>query len=333
MTTSSKRTTNLLATLLGGLVLFGASTALAQVKIPLITFHSPSRGDYFTTSNPAWTCAYFNNCPAGVPTPAAHGYVIVGIQGHVFNPANPQPPGTNKLHLWFHPGRGDNFLTTDPNWVGALGEVRDGYTMARFEGYLAQTGSMPLKSYWSATEGDNAAVTSFRWSVPAGYTEYRVEGHLLPPDDASCSGAPSTSSAFVAQANVVSRWNQPSSDFIGGDRIRFTAPADWYTYDYWGHTWPVRGYSFSSAAPGYPAPGRPILSLLARVTTGRIFVASNWYEAGQWFQALGGQEDFNGPCAFYDSTGVTRGEVETMFNDTNISDNSGGTTVTIQQWF
>ena len=84
----------------------------------------------------------------------------------------------------------------------------------------------------------------------------------------------------------------------------FTAPAEQYTIDYWGHQYSTRGQIGSSALSNYPAPGRPIYALLARVTTGRAFVAGGWYEAGVWFQALGGQQDWNGPCIFYDATGV-----------------------------
>lgn len=330
--TSSKRRMNMLATMLGGLVLFGAGAAQAQVKIPLVTFYNPGAGDYFTTSNPRWTCWYFNNCPEG--TEPLGNYLIVGMQGHVYNPANPQPPNTNKLHLWFSETRGDNFLTSDPNWTGTVGTTQFGYVLVSIEGYLAQIGSMPLKSYQNVTEGDNAALATWRWSVPAGYTHYRTEGHLLPPDNASCAGAPVfPSSSFTARANYHDFWVPTPSGFIGGDRIKLTAPANWYTRDSWGHALPVRGYSWDLAGPGFPAPGRPRFALLARITAGRVFVNNSWVEAGVWFQALGGQEDFDGPCILFDYTGVWDGRIETVFNDDNIGDNGGGTTVTVKQWF
>lgn len=327
-------TSSLTSTLLGGMVFFAAQTAFAA-KIPLVTFFSASRGDHFTTSDPAWTCTYFKSCPGGpsTPTPTA-GYVPVGLQGHVHSPADPQPANTHKLHHWFNPTRGDNFLTTDPAWSGSVGATKEGYTLFRIEGYIAQTGSMALKSYWNAGAEDNAALATWRWAQEPGYGVYRTEGFLLPPDNASCSGTPSfvDPAPWVARGNFVDSWAQPQN-LLHGDRLQITAPADWYTFDYWGHTHPVRGYSWENANQDYPAPGRSRLSLLARVTTGRAFVAGMWYEAGQWFHALGSQEDWDGPCIFYDATGVVAGDLQTMFNDGNIFDNSGGANLTVKQWF
>ncbi len=324
-----KVTSSLTSTLLGGLVFFAAQTAYAD-KIPLVTFFSAARGDHFTTSNPLVTCAYFGGC-----APPA-GYVAVGMQGHVWNPSHAKPTGTNTLYHWWNPTRGDNFLTSDPAWAGSVGATKDGYTLFRIEGYVAQTSAgsgMALESYWNPGTADNAALATWRWTSPAGYTYYRLEGFLLPPDISRCSGTPDFVDpvSWQARGNYVDTW-AADEDFVHGDSIKFTGPDDWYTFDYWGHTHPVRGYSWQVAGPEYPAPGRPPLALLARVTTGRVFTSTGWYEANQWFQALGSQQDFAGTCVLYDTTGVTAGELQTMFNDTNIGDNSGWANVKIEQW-
>ncbi|PCC72663.1 hypothetical protein SAMN02745121_01778 [Nannocystis exedens] len=331
-----KLTSFLTSALLGGLVFFAAGSALAaEAKIPMVTFHSPSRGDYFTTSQTNWTCWYFNNCAPG--TPDFRGdYVAVGMQGHIWNPDNPQPANTTPLFHWFSGTRADNFLTTDPAWAGSVGTLKDGYVLFRIEGFVAQSGSsgLALNSYWNASVADNAALTTWQYVKPAGYGWYRTEGYLLPPDNATCTGTPNFTdpSSWQARANYVDSWAQPQ-DFLGGDRVMFTAPQEQYTIDYWGHQYSTRGHIGSSALSDYPAPGRPIYALLARVTTGRAFVAGGWYEAGVWFQALGSQQDWNGPCIFYDATGVTPGALETRFNDPNISDNSGAANVKIRQWW
>ncbi|MDC0675901.1 hypothetical protein [Nannocystis radixulma] len=331
-----KSTNFLMSTLLGGLVLFGTQSALAaEAKLPLVTFFSASRGDHFTTSDPLWTCTYFKNCPGGPSTPPpTAGYVAVGMQGHVWNPANAQPAGTVTLYHWWNPTRGDNFLTTDTAWAGSVNATKDGYTLFRIEGYIATSGTLALESYWHAGNADNAALATWRSTTPAGYSYYRYEGSLLPPDNYACSGTANFTdpSPWLARGNYIDSWAQPQ-DLVHGDRFKFTAPADWYTFDYWGHTHPVRGYSWQVAGAEYPAPGRPPLALLARVTTGRVFTAGGWYEANEWFQALGGQQDWDGPCVLYDATGVTPGDLQTGFNDTNIGDNSGGANVTIKQWW
>ncbi|MCY1061446.1 hypothetical protein [Nannocystis sp. SCPEA4] len=328
--------TNLLTSALcGGLVLFAAGEAMAaEAKIPMVTFFSAARGDHITTSDPTWTCRYFNNCPAGSGDPTG-GYVAVGMQGHVWNPDNPQPTGTNKLYHWWNPTRGDNFITSDPAWDDPTAPPQPGYTMFRIEGYAAQSGplQLQLRSYWNPGTEDNAALTTWHYGANAGYSHYRTEGYLLPPDDATCSGAPThiDPTSWLARGNYMDSWPQPNN-FVSGDRVMFTAPQESYTVDYWGTLKPVRGNFGSAAVSSYPAPGRQEFALLATVTTGRAYVGSGWYEAGKWFIALGEHYDWNGPCIFYDATGVTPGELQTRFNDPILSDNSGGANVKIRHW-
>jgi hypothetical protein len=203
----------------------------APTQIPLVTFFSPSRGDFFTTSQTVWTCKYFHTC-AGVPD---GDYRVIGLQGHIYNPANPQPAGTVPLYHWFSSVRDDNFLTSHPDWAGNVGDRRwEGgadYALVRIEGYLRSTGTMALKSYWNGAVADNAAVAKATWEFapPAGYGFYRTEGFLLPPESFSLSRCPSSapnhvdSPSWQARGNYIDTWSAPA-DFINGDTVQLTAP-------------------------------------------------------------------------------------------------------------
>jgi hypothetical protein len=336
-----KVTSLLTSAMLGGLVLFGARSALAA-KVPLVSYFNPVNGDHFTTSHPLWVCDYQNTCSFNTGD-----YAAVGMQGHVWSPADPQPAGTVPLFNWFNESRQDNFLTTDPAWAGNVGDLKssgvDQYRLIRIEGFIPTTGpsSLALKSYWNPTVADNAAIATWRYAPRAGWTQYRTEGFLLPPDSADLARCTSNAtpnftdpSAWQARGNYVDTWLQPSG-FINGDAIRLTAPADWYRIDYWGNTRPVRGYSWNHSGTDYPLPGEPQYALMARVTRGRAFVnGRGWYEANQWFKALGDQEDWSGMCVLFDGTGETPGaaRLQTMFNDPNIGDNGGWANVRVQQW-
>jgi len=329
---------------LAGALFVADENAQAQTpaRLPLVTFHSAARGDYFTTSQPGWTCKYFKDCPG----PLDADYVVVGLQGEVYNPALPQPPGTLTLYHWFSWERMDNFLTTDPGWAGTVGAVKDigggvRYGLFRIEGYIDPPGlpaTLPLRSYWNPAEGDNAAVTAWRPDQPAGYGEYRYEGNLLTPDSPDLvrcrtNAAPSSSSAYFSRANYVEVWRSPVG-LIHGDVFRATAPQEEYTIDYWGNRYPTRGYYWMSAAGGYPAPGVPPYALLGVIGAGRLFVdGQGWFEPEQWFKLLGDRLADPGPCVLYDATNVVPTPLKTAFNDPNLSDNSGGAHLTFRQWF
>jgi len=322
--------------------LTAASSARAStVKIPLVTYYSPSRGDYFTTTQDGWNCEYFNTCN----NPYILDYVPVGMQGLVFSPDGAQPPNTVPLFHWFSPVRGDNFLTTNPHWAGRVGDSSTeggwNYFLFRIEGFISTTfNGMPLNSYFNPTVEDNAAIATWRNRVPAGYTFFRTEGFLLPPDSPSLARCmanlpPTTTdpNSWQARGNYVDSW-VPQAGFESGDTVRFTAPADWYRIDYWGHTYPVRGYSTGLAGTDYPLPGEAAYAMMGRVTTGRAFVAGRgWFEANTWFRALGDSFDSPGACVFFNGDGAVPPQLQTSYNDPNISDNGGWANVKVQQWF
>ncbi|MDN3242574.1 hypothetical protein [Glycomyces tritici] len=317
------------------------AAATGPALVPLVSFFSPTRGDHFTTTQSTWTCKYFRTCAADP------GYRAVGIQGFVYNPANPQPANSVPLYHWWSAARGDNFLTTDPNWAGEVGDRRtsgDEYVLFRIEGYvstLSPSGAEPLRSYWNPALGDNAAMATWRpWTpVPSGWTLHRTEGFLLPPPGAPlvlCTSDVSPDdedpSAWNAYGNQVTDW-QRSANLLDGDALKVTAaPGSVIRVDYWGREESVFGDLFSHN-PGGPAPELAPYSLIGRVDVGAMYVHGwGWYEAGAWFPAIGTVHTGT-PCMVYESLGGTSRKLQLSFNDSNLGDNGGYAPVTVAQWW
>src|SRR5262249_29305655 len=86
----------------------------ALVSLPVVslyTWYSPSRGDYFTTSDPNWipnwvATGYANH----VPDARSPDYTSIREEGRVFSPNSPQPPDTVPLYSWYSPSKHDNFI-------------------------------------------------------------------------------------------------------------------------------------------------------------------------------------------------------------------------------
>jgi hypothetical protein len=316
------------------------AAAAGPALVPLVTFHNAARGDFFTTSQPGWTCQYFRTCPVDT----ASGYRAVGLQGHVFNPDNPQPAGTVPLFHWWSSARADNFLTSDPAWAGAIGDRKvsgDEYQLFRIEGYLsttARTGSFPLRSYWNSAAADNAAIASWRHSsqIPGGYGQYRTEGFLLAPEAPSLTQCfartlpDGTDTGWHARGNYVETWPAPYG-LRNHDTLKIDATGVVRT-DFWGTQEPVVGKASNPAPASWPAPGEPKHSLLGRVTRGAVYVANRgWYEANTWFPAVGTSDTrVPSPCVFY--LGLFGPDLQVAINDDNLGDNGGFADVTIRHW-
>ncbi len=95
--------------------------------IALHAWWHAGREDNFATTRPGWR---------GSAGQVKEGYGWAGIEGYIFDPTLPQPAGTVALHSWWHPGREDNFATTQSIWRGSAGQVREGYYWSRIEGYV-----------------------------------------------------------------------------------------------------------------------------------------------------------------------------------------------------
>ncbi len=91
---------------------FKQNTA-ADVTI-LYSWWSANRSDNFATTDPEW---------AGKPgnfTRGHDGYTFVRKEGRIFSPESPKPTRTVPLYSWWSANRTDNFITSDPNWLGNL---------------------------------------------------------------------------------------------------------------------------------------------------------------------------------------------------------------------
>lgn len=154
-------------------------------KVPLYTWWGRSWGDNFATTNPVW---------AGRAGDIRTGYGFVRIDGYVYSPDAPQPPNTLPLYSWYSPGRGDNFITTDPRWAGRAGDTRPpDYRFVRMEGYVREgwfpnTGDLaPVYSWWNQTRSDFFSTTQPDWAGnrgdtnASGYTFVRTEGFAFSP--------------------------------------------------------------------------------------------------------------------------------------------------------
>jgi M6 family metalloprotease-like protein len=114
----------------------------------LFTWYSPSRGDYFSTTDPTWT---------GWEGISREGYDFVRMEGWVFTD---NVAGTAELELWWDPDREDSFTTTDPNWTrDADGRRTPNYGRARAEGFvLRSAGSVaPPSAFHHGTMGGGPA--------------------------------------------------------------------------------------------------------------------------------------------------------------------------------
>jgi hypothetical protein len=156
--------------------------------VPLISMWSPSREDNFTTTAPAWM-----GCEGTVRSP---DYRYVRLEGHIFDPARPQPQGTVKLYSWYSRTRGDNFATSHPRWIHWSGDGRrrdPDYGLVRLEGYVFSPdrpqprGTVPLYRWWSSARGDNWTSAAFERQGRRGegltpnYGPPRLMGYIFPP--------------------------------------------------------------------------------------------------------------------------------------------------------
>jgi M6 family metalloprotease-like protein len=158
--------------------------AITATTLPLYTWYSPSRGDTFTTTNPAWAPVTNPDGSIAIKSP---DYRYVATEGTVFSPSAPQPRDTVPLYSWYSPSRGDNFITSNPAWAGKPGDTRSpDYGFVRLEGYVygrPLAGTRVLRSWYNASSGDNATTASPDWApgtLHPGFGLVREEGYLLP---------------------------------------------------------------------------------------------------------------------------------------------------------
>ncbi len=91
--------------------------------------------------------------------------------------------GLVPLKLYWHGGRGDNFLTGTAE--GEASAIAAGYVFVRVEGYAyaaEMPGTVPLWLYWHAGREDNMTATAVGGPVATGhgYAQVRIEGWVYP---------------------------------------------------------------------------------------------------------------------------------------------------------
>jgi hypothetical protein len=136
-----------------------------------------------------------------------------------------------------------------------------------------------------------------------------------------------TAPAFQARGNYIDAW-WARYGIVNEDAFRLSASGT-TRIDHWGANKSVWGDQ-ALASFGWPLPNENQYILMARVTTGRVWLDSRgrWYNANQWFP-VGGDSG----CLAYDSLGQPAPQLQFGINDTNIGDNGGGPWVTVRQWW
>lgn len=90
---------------------------------------SPTRGDYFTTTDRHWA--------GGEGQTRAPDYVWQRAEGYVIASGTRVAGSMPALVSWWSEARGDNFITADPGWTREAGGDRSlDYRFVRTEGYL-----------------------------------------------------------------------------------------------------------------------------------------------------------------------------------------------------
>lgn len=138
--------------------------------VTLYTWYSPSRDDYFTTSQPAWAGSHGDS--------RAPDYSFVRVEGQAWRPDAAQPTDTVALHTWWRGSTRDNLMIAGTAYDAWL--LAQGFVHVRLEGYAAEqnlAGTVGLHFYY----GSEYAVTANPLWSSTGYTFWRTEGYLFKP--------------------------------------------------------------------------------------------------------------------------------------------------------
>jgi hypothetical protein len=156
--TSDPRWSGRVGDLVGGYRLFREEGQIFDPRgsrppgtLPLYSWWNPERQDNFITSDPRWSMDPSTIRWSGENISNGRvqaGYSLYRLEGYIYDPKHPQPPGTLPLFSWWSSDRADNFATTNPRWSIPVGDVRwsgehitngiarDGYVLYRLEGYV-----------------------------------------------------------------------------------------------------------------------------------------------------------------------------------------------------
>ena len=167
-----------------------SATVQCEDLVQISNWWSTDRKDNFATADPKWA--------GRVGEKRSPDYRLFRIEGLVFRE---QKSGTIPLYSWYSPSRGDNFLTSNPEWSGQDGDTKSpDYRFVRVDGYIHDPSLprpdhpsiVPLNSFWSSSRKDNFATADGIWAGAVGemrdpdYRLFRKEGYLY----TSCDTGP-----------------------------------------------------------------------------------------------------------------------------------------------
>jgi len=98
------------------------------------------------------------------------------------------------LHQWYSEDRGDSRLTSDPNWAGRTGVIKEGYRWVGIVGdavtphlqsHQRMPDTIPLHTWYNPSTRDHVTSTEYQWrpsspasTRPNGYRYVRLEGYI-----------------------------------------------------------------------------------------------------------------------------------------------------------
>ncbi len=151
--------------------------------VPLYGWWDRVRMDNAALTAPSWA-----GCPGAFRSP---NYGFARVEGYVFDPRQPQPPGTVPIYHWFspeepgNPQNADNMLTSLPAWSTDEPTKSPDYIHGRIEGYVFDPrqpqppGTVPLYLWYDKVRKDNFTTTHEGW-IPAGPGDERSPNYAAP---------------------------------------------------------------------------------------------------------------------------------------------------------
>lgn len=113
--------------------IFAPDAPQPRGTIRLQSWIDRGRGDHAIRTHPTWISWKAEDDGGGHPP----DYTLSRLEGYVFDPALPQPPGTVPLHQWYSPGRQDNWTTTRyPDKGGSGLDLTPDYAITGLVGYV-----------------------------------------------------------------------------------------------------------------------------------------------------------------------------------------------------
>lgn len=87
--------------------------------VPVFSWWSADRKDNFATTKPSWSMPVDRIRWRGehiANGPKRGSYTLYRLEGFIYDPSRPQPPGTIPVYSWWSGNRTDNFMTTQMSW-------------------------------------------------------------------------------------------------------------------------------------------------------------------------------------------------------------------------